>query len=173
MTNKYKIGQEVNWIRCIVPLLTEKRNQNHFYRMLLCLAKKQTNINPKNKTTKQAVVLSPYAGLLLLNFTCAGERAGESPGTRRHLWGLVRTASVSAFTENTRNQLQQCSTLTKGWSQWRSLTQLGRFRYEMTIFKSITMLLLSCTVYGIFSYCMRYVVHKNIHNIKWKKKQSN
>ena len=85
-------------IRCIVPSLTDG-NQNHFYRMLVCLVK------------RQAVIFSPSAGPLPVTFTCAGERAGESPGSgATHPWGLVRTASVSAFTENTRNQLRQCST---------------------------------------------------------------
>ena len=79
----------VDEIRCIVPSLIDG-HQNHFW---------------------QAAIFSPSAGPLPLTFTCAGERAGESPGPgATHPWGLVRTASVSAFTENTRNQLQQCST---------------------------------------------------------------
>ena len=129
----------------IVPSLTDG-NQNHFYRMLVCLVK------------RQAVIFSPSSGPLPLTFTCAGGRAGESPGSgATHPWGLVPADSQR---ERIYREYSQSATTMLNSIVSLKVVQLNRFRHEMTIFKSMTMLLPLCTLYGIVSYAMIYVLHK-------------
>ena len=135
MTYKYTIGPEVNWsVKLDYCPVIDWREPKSFL------------LNASVPCKKTGCHFLALCGPARFNLYLCRWASRRVPGTRCH--PPLRSGSDSPRERIYREYSQSAKTMFNSRVSIK-VVQLNRFRYKMTILKSMTMLLLWCTLYGI------------------------